>query len=119
MHGREGITGHIFAGPCLGACLSQRICHVSGLGFADREVVELTITKRAMLTHANFCVVLNIFNHWDQHIGSQEPERALAVLPLFHIIGLTFIMLLAVANGAEMSLNPLREIEPLQYFVGV
>jgi long-chain acyl-CoA synthetase len=61
--------------------------------------------KGAMLTHANLCAVLNIFNHWDQHSRSEEPDKALAVLPLFHIFGLTFIMLLVVANGAEMVLH--------------
>jgi long-chain acyl-CoA synthetase len=63
------------------------------------------VPKGAMLTHANFCVVLNISNHWDHHTASQEPEKALAVLPLFHIFGLTFIMLLAVANGEQMVLH--------------
>ena len=61
--------------------------------------------KGAMLTHANLCAVLNIFNHWDQQSRSEEPDKALAVLPLFHIFGLTFIMLLVVANGAEMVLH--------------
>jgi long-chain acyl-CoA synthetase len=61
--------------------------------------------KGAMLTHANFCAVLNISNHWDHHVASQEPDKALAVLPLFHIFGLTFIMLLAVANGEQMVLH--------------
>ena len=32
-------------------------------------------------------------------------EKALAVLPLFHIFGLTFIMLLAVANGEQVVLH--------------
>ena len=59
--------------------------------------------KGAMLTHANFCAVLNIFNYWDRNNVSQEMEKALAVLPLFHIFGLSFIMLLAVANRASGS----------------
>jgi long-chain acyl-CoA synthetase len=61
--------------------------------------------KGAMLTHANFCAVLNISNHWDHHNVSRGKERALAVLPLFHIFGLTFIMLLAVANGDQVVLH--------------
>jgi long-chain acyl-CoA synthetase len=61
--------------------------------------------KGAMLTHANFCAVLNISNHWDHHNVSRGRERALAVLPLFHIFGLTFIMLLAVANGEQVVLH--------------
>ena len=62
--------------------------------------------KGAMLTHANFCAVINIFNHWDrQQCGDEEADKALAVLPLFHIFGLTFIMLLAVANGEQVVLH--------------
>src|SRR6476661_3555464 len=61
--------------------------------------------KGAMLTHANFCAVLNIYNHWDHQNVSRGKEKALAVLPLFHIFGLTFIMLLAVANGEQVVLH--------------
>jgi long-chain acyl-CoA synthetase len=61
--------------------------------------------KGAMLTHANFCAVLNIFNYWDHNNVSQGMEKALAVLPLFHIFGLSFIMLLAVANREQVILH--------------
>ncbi len=61
--------------------------------------------KGAMLTHANFCAVINIFNHWNALGGDEEPEKTLGVLPLFHIFGLTFIMLLSVANGAVVVLH--------------
>jgi long-chain acyl-CoA synthetase len=61
--------------------------------------------KGAMLTHANFCAVINIYNHWNGLGAEAEPEKALAVLPLFHIFGLTFIMLLSVANGSQMVLH--------------
>ena len=61
--------------------------------------------KGAMLTHANFCAVINIFNYWVGHRGDEGADKALAVLPLFHIYGLTFIMLLPVANGAEAVLH--------------
>jgi long-chain acyl-CoA synthetase len=60
--------------------------------------------KGAMLTHANFCAVLNARNRW---VGDDQPEmqKALVVLPLFHIYGLSFILLLSVANGAEMVMH--------------
>jgi long-chain acyl-CoA synthetase len=58
-----------------------------------------------MLTHANFSAVLNISNHWDHQNVSRGKEKALAVLPLFHIFGLTFIMLRAVANGEQVVLH--------------
>jgi long-chain acyl-CoA synthetase len=60
--------------------------------------------KGAMLTHSNFCAVLNIWNHWYRP-SAAETERALTVLPLFHVYGLTCMMLLAVANGGEMVLH--------------
>src|SRR6516162_2589777 len=61
--------------------------------------------KGAMLTHANLGAVLNISKHWDHQNVSRGKEKALAVLPLFHIFGLTFIMLRAVANGEQVVLH--------------
>ncbi|HML08241.1 MAG TPA: long-chain fatty acid--CoA ligase [Xanthobacteraceae bacterium] len=61
--------------------------------------------KGAMLTHANFCAVLDIFNHWNGLSAEEEPEKELGVLPLFHIFGLTFIMLLSIADGSQMVLH--------------
>jgi long-chain acyl-CoA synthetase len=49
--------------------------------------------------------VINIYNHWDYQNVSLGKEKALAVLPLFHIFGLTFIMLLAIANGEQVVLH--------------
>jgi long-chain acyl-CoA synthetase len=61
--------------------------------------------KGAMLTHANFCAVLNIYSYWNELGPDQEPQKALAVLPLFHIFGLSFVMLLAVATGSQIVLH--------------
>jgi long-chain acyl-CoA synthetase len=61
--------------------------------------------KGAMLTHANFCAVLNIYSYWNRLGPDEEPEKALAVLPLFHIFGLSFVMLLVVATGSQMVLH--------------
>jgi long-chain acyl-CoA synthetase len=61
--------------------------------------------KGAMLTHANFSAVLNIYSHWNGLGPDEEPEKALAVLPLFHIFGLSFVMLLAVATGSQVVLH--------------
>ncbi|MGO9699746.1 MAG: long-chain-fatty-acid--CoA ligase [Xanthobacteraceae bacterium] len=61
--------------------------------------------KGAMLTHANFCAVLNIYSYWNGLGPDEEPEKALAVLPLFHIFGLSFVMLLVVATGSQMVLH--------------
>ncbi len=61
--------------------------------------------KGAMLTHANFCAVLEIHAYWNGRGPDDEPRRALAVLPLFHIFGLSFSMLLAVASGSQLVLH--------------
>ena len=61
--------------------------------------------KGAMLTHANFCAVLNIYSYWNGLGPDEAPQKALAVLPLFHIYGLSFVMLLAVATGSQMVLH--------------
>ena len=61
--------------------------------------------KGAMLTHANFCSVINIYSYWNGLSANDEPQKTLAVLPLFHIFGLTFVMLLAVATGSQVVLH--------------
>ena len=61
--------------------------------------------KGAMLTHANFCSVINIYSYWNGLSANDEPQKALAVLPLFHIFGLTFVMLFAVATGSQVVLH--------------
>ncbi len=61
--------------------------------------------KGAMLTHANFCAVLNIYSYWNGLGPDEEPQKVLAVLPLFHIFGLSFVMLLAVSTGSQMVLH--------------
>jgi len=63
------------------------------------------VPKGAMLTHANFCAVVNIYSHWNKLGPEEEPQKVLAVLPLFHIFGLTFVMLLAVATGSQAVLH--------------
>jgi long-chain acyl-CoA synthetase len=61
--------------------------------------------KGAMLTHANFSAVLNAYNHWTSASAQNENDKSLVVLPLFHIFGLSFIMLLSVRLGAQMIMH--------------
>jgi long-chain acyl-CoA synthetase len=61
--------------------------------------------KGAMLTHANFCAVINIRNRWVAGHYEDGRERTMAVLPLFHIFGLSIIMLLSVVTGTEMVMH--------------
>jgi long-chain acyl-CoA synthetase len=61
--------------------------------------------KGAMLTHANFCAVINVLNVWGGERRQRQIDKTLAVLPLFHIFGLSCIMLLAIANGTQIVLH--------------
>lgn len=61
--------------------------------------------KGAMLTHANFSAVLNAYNHWTNANPENENDKSLVVLPLFHIFGLSFIMLLSVRTGTQMIIH--------------
>jgi len=61
--------------------------------------------KGAMLTHANFSAVVNAYNHWTSASPQNENDKALVVLPLFHIFGLSCIMLLSVHTGTQMIMH--------------
>ena len=61
--------------------------------------------KGAMLTHANFCAVVNVRNRWVGDAIRDGEDKVLVVLPLFHIFGLTFIMLLSIVTGGEMVMH--------------
>jgi long-chain acyl-CoA synthetase len=86
----------------------QRLPHAA---FAE-EVAVLQYTggttgdpKGAMLTHANFCAVVNARNRWVGSSAAEGGDKTLVVLPLFHIYGLSFILLLAIATGTEMVMH--------------
>jgi long-chain acyl-CoA synthetase len=81
-------------------------------GPLDDEVAVLQYTggttgapKGAMLTHANFCAVINARARWVGSAPAENTDKALAVLPLFHIFGLSFILLLGVATGTAMVMH--------------
>jgi long-chain acyl-CoA synthetase len=61
--------------------------------------------KGAMLTHANFAAVLDAYSYWTSASLESGDDRALVVLPLFHIYGLSFLMLLAVRTGTQMIMH--------------
>jgi long-chain acyl-CoA synthetase len=80
-------------------------------GPLDEDVAVLQYTggttgdpKGAMLTHANFCAVIEARNRWAGDIAAGD-EKSLVVLPLFHIYGLSFILLLSIATGTEMVMH--------------
>jgi long-chain acyl-CoA synthetase len=61
--------------------------------------------KGAMLTHANFCTVINVLGVWGGERWQRPSDKVLAVLPLYHIFGLSCIMLLAIAHGTQIVLH--------------
>ncbi len=60
--------------------------------------------KGAMLTHANFSAVLNVYEHWRGGEAVEENAKGLLVLPLFHIFGLTSSMLGSILVGCQIVL---------------
>jgi len=81
-------------------------------GALEEEVAVLQYTggttgdpKGAMLTHANFCAVVNARNRWVGSAMQSGADKTLVVLPLFHIFGLSFILLLSIATGTEMVMH--------------
>src|SRR5260221_9044842 len=68
--------------------------------------------KAAMLTHQNLTANTLQCLRW---FPGMEPgrERALAVLPFFHVFAMTVAMNLSIASGAEIVLLPRFEIKSL------
>jgi long-chain acyl-CoA synthetase len=61
--------------------------------------------KGAMLTHANFSAVMDIRTRLSSCPPPDHDFKILCVLPLWHIFGLVFIMLRAVATRTEIVLH--------------
>jgi long-chain acyl-CoA synthetase len=69
--------------------------------------------KGAMLTHRNLVANAVQTAAWFA-TGSQTPERVLGAIPLFHVYGLTAVMLLSIAKASEIILYPNpREIDAI------
>ena len=71
------------------------------------------VPKGAMLTHRNLVANALQDNAWLAPARSGQ-ERILGVIPLFHVYGLTTVMVAAVAGGDEVILHPNpREIDAI------
>jgi len=68
------------------------------------------LPKGVMLTHYN--LVVNTFQcmEW-QEKHDEEQQRVLAVLPFFHVYGMTVVMNLCIATGALMILLPRFDVK--------
>jgi len=63
--------------------------------------------RAAILTHANLTAAICIYNTWmnAQRKGGMGYETVIAVLPFFHIYGLTTVLLRHIANGNQILLR--------------
>lgn len=61
--------------------------------------------KGAMLTHANFSAVLHTMLMFTGGQFDQTQYKIVCVLPMWHVFGLTFMMLRPVATGTEIFLH--------------
>ena len=78
----------------------------------ERDVAVMQYTggttgspKAALLTHANITANTAQIRSWSGAVSIGQ-ERVLAVLPLFHVFGMTGVMNLAIAQGSEILLLP-------------
>jgi long-chain acyl-CoA synthetase len=69
--------------------------------------------KAAVLTHANLTAAVSSYKEWIR--GQARPgvghDRVIVVLPLFHIYGLSSVMLRHLACGSELMLRPRFDVE--------
>ncbi len=94
----------------VGASASPKAVDVSP---ADLAVLQYTggttgVPKGAMLSHR--ALVANVHQSSAWHTQALEGDRILAVMPFFHVYGLTVVMNLAVLRGMTMVLIPRPEL---------
>jgi long-chain acyl-CoA synthetase len=69
--------------------------------------------KGAMLTHFNLFANTTQSTMWRTYFKTQEADRALMVIPLFHVYGLTVGMMIGALQGATLILIPKYDVELL------
>lgn len=62
--------------------------------------------RAAMLTHANITAAARIYQAWRDGDVRPGAERVIAALPLFHIFGLTVVLLANLVDGNTIILHP-------------
>ena len=68
------------------------------------------VPKGAMLTHANLFLNTAQTDAWFAYREDEGGEKTLAILPFFHVYGMTAIMNFGIWRGAELVLVPRFEI---------
>lgn len=73
------------------------------------------VPKGAMLTHGNITATVQMYCSWTAQNKALNltdgEERALMVLPMFHIYGLSAVLLRMMVLGAEMVLHPRFDLQ--------
>jgi long-chain acyl-CoA synthetase len=73
------------------------------------------IPKAAVLTHTNLTAAISSYRIWigGQTPAGNPPDRVIMVLPLFHIYGLSSVMLRHLATGNELLMRPRFDVEEI------
>ncbi len=78
------------------------------------------LPKAAMLTHRNICAAVASYDAWYTMWGltREEPEKVLVYLPLFHIYGLSAVLLRSFSGGNQCLLrtrfDPLAALDEIE-----
>lgn len=81
-------------------------------GPLENEIAVLQYTggttgepKGAMLTHANLAAVVAMRDRWFENVLVPGEDTTLVVLPLFHVYGMSMVMLTALNSGTRLILH--------------
>ncbi|MEX0404649.1 AMP-binding protein [Aquibium sp. LZ166] len=92
--------------------VSEALDSFPEVGLDDLALLQYTggttgMPKGAMLTHRNISTSIQSYDLWSDGFGSMRRgrERVLLFLPLFHIYGLSTVMLRCVLNGHTILLH--------------
>jgi long-chain acyl-CoA synthetase len=79
------------------------------------------VPKAVMLTHANLTAAVSSYKEWvrGQIRAGAPPDRVIMVLPLFHIYGLSTVMLRHLACGNELMLRLRFDVEAVLHDIEV
>lgn len=61
--------------------------------------------KGAMLTHANLSAVVAMRDRWVEGVLTPGADSTLVALPLFHVYGMSMVMLVSLSGGTKMILH--------------
>jgi long-chain acyl-CoA synthetase len=80
------------------------------------------LPKAAVLSHANLTAAVSSYRIWivgQRPPGTFPPDRVIMVLPLFHIYGLSSVMLRHLSAGNELLLRPRFDVEQILHDIEV